>query len=95
MIINAKDNLSGVKETFYRFNNDISFTPYRNYVSLRKLDDGKHTIFFYSSDNVGNVEEIKSMTFSIDDKAPQPEMVYSGDFFVQSEKVSLSLPVHA
>jgi hypothetical protein len=92
MIINAKDNLSGVKETFYRFNNDISFTPYRNYVSLRKLDDGKHTIFFYSTDNVGNVEEIKSMTFSIDDKAPQPEMVYSGDFFVQSEKVKYISP---
>ena len=55
MIIMLKDNLS-VSKRHLSFNNDISFTPYRNYVSLRKLDDGKHTIFFYSSDNVGNIE---------------------------------------
>ena len=37
MQIHSTDNLSGVKGSFYRFDNDIKFSTYKNYISLKKL----------------------------------------------------------
>ncbi len=90
--ISSSDNLSGVKETLFRFDNDIGFSVYKKGIPLRKLNDGKHTLFFYSIDNVDNTEEIKSISFSIDDIPPEPEMVYSGDFFALTDKAKFISP---
>ncbi|NLG16291.1 MAG: hypothetical protein GX556_03040 [Fibrobacter sp.] len=90
--INSSDNLSGVKEILFRFDNDINFSVYKKGIPLRKLNDGKHTLFFYSTDNVDNAEEIKSLSFSIDDNPPEPEMVYSGDFFALTDKAKFISP---
>ena len=39
-------------------------------------EEGQHTIEFYSADNAGNVEEIKSVSFKIDKMPPTVQVIY-------------------
>jgi sugar lactone lactonase YvrE len=60
---------SGVKFTRYRIDNGgwmVSTTEF----NLTGLSEGTHTIEYYSEDNVGNTEDIKSLSLIIDNTAP-------------------------
>jgi len=63
----ANDNLSGVKETYYRIDN-ISWNKYTTSITIS--DEGTHLIEFYSYDNVMNKENVKNKTIKIDRTKP-------------------------
>jgi hypothetical protein len=60
---------SGVSATYVCINSTPSCTPVIEPPAYN-LDDGVHYIRYYSIDNAGNVEEIKTKAISIDNMAP-------------------------
>jgi hypothetical protein len=73
------DTISGIHETWYRFEVDKKFSTYKNTVSLKALKDGSHTVSYFSVDNAGNEEKPKSRSFVIDDTPPAPVVTFEGD----------------
>lgn len=64
--LSARDGVSGVLETQYALNG--AFTKYSNSVNVTK--EGANTLYYYSADNVGNSENTKSSSFTLDLTAP-------------------------
>jgi len=64
---NATDNLSGVDITKYKID-DGSWETYDGDIDV--VDNGEHTVYFYSIDNAGNIEGEKNTTFKIDKEKP-------------------------
>ena len=62
--LEAIDYISGVNYTMYKLDDGGEWTVYEDPFVVS--DDGEHTVYFYSVDNVGNVEEEKSCTFTIE-----------------------------
>ena len=75
IIITGIDALSGVDKIYYSINNE-NFKPYSDIISVS--DEGEYTLKYYSVDNVGNVEEIKTESFIIDITYPQTEYEIDG-----------------
>ncbi|MDR7073221.1 OmpL47-type beta-barrel domain-containing protein [Fictibacillus barbaricus] len=88
--LSAKDILSGVKSTQYR----IDGKEWKTYSTPFKLESGKFTIEYRSTDKAGNVESTKSISVIVDTEAPvttsktTPEK--SGNIFNQIVTVKLS-----
>jgi hypothetical protein len=74
VILNASDDLSGVNITKYRVKDDI----WQTYLEPFILDfDGEDILIeFYSIDNAGNQEEIKSVVIDIDKTKPWILLTY-------------------
>ena len=69
--LTATDSESGVANTDYKIDNgnfNQIIAPF--YFYLTGLSDGTHTIYYYSTDNAGNVEQTNSKTFILDNTAP-------------------------
>ncbi len=75
IIIKALDALSGVDKIYYSINNE-DYKPYAGTISL--IDEGEYIIKYYSVDNVGNTEEIKTEYFVIDISKPHTEYEIDG-----------------
>jgi hypothetical protein len=61
--LNATDDCTGVHYTNYRIDDD----PWTNYSAPFIVSEfGDHIVYFYSVDNVGNVETEKNQTFSVE-----------------------------
>jgi hypothetical protein len=73
--IAATDALSGVDKTYYSINNE-AFKPYSGSISLS--NEGEYVLKYYSVDNVGNVEEIKTESCIIDMTHPQTDYEIDG-----------------
>lgn len=58
----ATDDISGVNYTMYKLDSG-EWNEYNSPFVV--TESGQHTIYFYSVDNAGNEEEIKSCTFNI------------------------------
>ena len=58
----ATDDMSGVDYTKYKLDNGI-WTEYVAPIVVSKI--GNHTVYYYSVDNAGNIEEEKNKTFTI------------------------------
>lgn len=73
--LKAKDNEGGlgVKDTIYTLNGTNWF-DYTEPLTIE--DEGKYTITYQSRDNANNIEDQKSLTFHIDRKAPEAQIVY-------------------
>jgi len=69
----AHDNGSGVNRTMYRLDGG-DWQIYGEAMGIWR--NGEHTIEYYSVDNAGNTEEIKSYSFKLDNKPPEVEVVY-------------------
>lgn len=65
--VNVNDNLSSVAMTEYQVN-DGSWVTYTG--SIPAFGDGIYTVNYRSTDQAGNVEEIQTIEFKIDTKAP-------------------------
>jgi fibronectin type 3 domain-containing protein len=65
--IDNTDNLSGVHKTYYSINGS-EFTSGNE---IHITQDGTYSIEYYSIDNAGNIESIKSTDVKIDAKAPE------------------------
>lgn len=68
----AVDNLSGIYATGYRVDADPNYHPYAGPFTVS--GSGSHTVYFYSVDNAGNVEDVNApghtITFKIDGVPP-------------------------
>ena len=70
---------SGVSATYLCINSTPSCNPVIEPPAYN-LDDGVHYIRYYSIDNAGNVEEIKTKAISIDNIAPVTSATVAGTF---------------
>ena len=72
----AEDNLSGVMNRYWAINNN-AFNPFNNQYTPFDTD-GNFTIYYYSVDHVGNVEEVASRPFQVDVTGPEVTHQFSG-----------------
>jgi hypothetical protein len=67
VVLDPSDAVSGVKDTFF----DLDGTGFVRYAGAFVVTDGgDHTVNFYSTDNAGNTEAVKTVTFRIDNVPP-------------------------
>lgn len=64
---------SGVNETYYKINSETVFRIYNEPITF---NTGIHTLKFYSIDNVGNIEELKTQGIIIDDNSPDSSISF-------------------
>lgn len=78
--LNATDDISGVNATYYRINE----TDWNEYISPFIIsEEGENILIeFYSIDNAGNIETVKSSTLDIDKTPPK------GTFEFKIRKIS-------
>lgn len=76
--LTINDNLSGVKRTYYSFDNGKN-NYYGNQINTYDLSDGEHTLYYYAVDNVKNEETKNSFSFYLDKIAPVVENKVVGD----------------
>lgn len=67
IVLNARDNESGVKNTFY----SIDGESMKDYSSFVVENEGKHTVSFYSTDNVNNSNKQRDSKFHVDNTPPE------------------------
>jgi hypothetical protein len=81
--ISSTDNLSGLKNTFYIFDESNKFI-YGSQVKLSNLKDGNHVLKYWSIDNVKNseLENAKTFSFYLDKIAPVSKLDIVGDLFL-------------
>lgn len=90
LYLTAIDNLSGVSKSFYRFD-DQPFILYTvNKIDLTPLEDGTHSLEYYSEDNVGNRSAPIRFDFYYDKLAPLTATDILGDKFLYQDKVYFS-----
>jgi len=67
---------SGVKSIAYKVDNN-AWQLYSSAFDLRTFNEGEHTIYYYSQDNVNNTEQIKSIKVILDVTPPVTAMLSS------------------
>jgi len=88
--LDASDTKSGVKTTFYKFD-DGPFVPYNgNVLALNQLSEDRHVLTYYSIDKVGNKENPKTFSFFLDKSAPILTSDVLGDRFIVDGKIYFS-----
>jgi len=80
IVLTSADELSGVKDIFYKINN-LKEQKYTDPIELIKLDAGSCSITFYSIDNVGNKEETNKWDFIYDTNLPKAQISISGNVY--------------
>jgi len=74
--LNATDDLSGVNVTYYR----VDGRSWKIYTGPFVITGSKrHTLSFYSVDNAGNVENVKTKIVKIDITPPWTELILRGN----------------
>lgn len=73
--LEAKDQLSGVRKLEYAIN-DGKYTPYQKPLTFQ--DPGVYKVEYYSEDEVGNVEDKKSISFVVDPTPPYSDLTING-----------------
>jgi hypothetical protein len=74
--LTATDDMTGVDYTMYKLDSG-SWNIYT--IPFTVSDDRIHTIEYYSVDNSGNTESVKSADFKIDQMPPMTTHTFSGD----------------
>jgi large repetitive protein len=69
VVLTATDDQSGVAQTFYSING----SEFTEGTTFTVTEEGVNTVSFYSVDNAGNVEEVKTTEVKIDKTAPVTE----------------------
>jgi hypothetical protein len=64
--LKARDEMSGVENSYHA----LDGAPMTNYTTLSITTEGKHDYSYYSVDNVGNVEKLKTESFALDLSSP-------------------------
>lgn len=77
----ASDTYSGIKNIYFSLDGE-NFHEYNYSVSL--AEEGKHIIYYYAADNVGNPEEVRTSTFKIDLTAPESISTWKGLVFEEN-----------
>jgi len=59
----SEDILSGVNHTMYKLDDSEEYEVYKGPFVVS--DNSKHTVYFYSVDNAGNIEDVKPCEFAV------------------------------
>ena len=86
ILFSGNDDLSGVKETHAYFNEGTDRITEK--INFRSLEDGEHTVKYYSIDNVENKERINTFDFYLDKIPPKTEVMITGDRYKASSNVN-------
>ena len=90
VIFTGNDNMSGSRETHAFF--DEGTDRITENLGFKDLQDGEHTLTYYSIDNVGNEENKNIFDFYLDNTAPKTEIMISGDRHKASSNVNYISP---
>ncbi len=90
IFLEAKDNLAGVKKTYYRLDGGTLRTSLGNPLNLSTLDDGSHVLTYYSVDKVNNQETEQEFRFYLDKTAPITASDILGDRFIVNDQIYFS-----
>ncbi|WP_186326780.1 OmpL47-type beta-barrel domain-containing protein [Cytobacillus oceanisediminis] len=85
--LSATDNLSGVSKTYY----SVDGSSFAEGSSFELSEQGVYEVSYYSVDNAGNVEEVKTETVSIDTQAPETKSNIEDSWYKGEVEVSLSV----
>ena len=85
--LNSTDNLAGVQKSEYRIDNG-EWTAFNALIDLASLTDGKHSIGYRSSDNLGNLENEKLMMIVIDNTPPLAKINIGMPFYKSADGVN-------
>ena len=88
--LDKEDNGAGVKSTYYHFDNEPQKLLTGREIPFKQLDNGEHTLYYWSEDRVNNEEEKQSFSFYLDKVAPIASMDMLGDKFVVNDKIYFS-----
>ncbi|HZJ73412.1 MAG TPA: hypothetical protein VFC87_01290 [Perlabentimonas sp.] len=79
---------TGVQNTYYSIDNEKEKIYTRN-ISVEKLDEGEHTLTYYSVDEVGNTEEKQTFAFFVDRTPPMVfEEIIGNTYMVAGKEYS-------
>ena len=87
VILSSNDDASGIKEIRYK----IDDKDWKKYEGKFLLGNGKHNIKYYSIDNAGNVEEIKSIEIKIDEILPEISFKQPSNYLYISGRAVISI----
>ncbi len=88
--LDVSDAKSGVKATYYKFD-EGPYIPYNgNILPLNHLTEDNHVLTYYSEDKVGNKETPKTFKFFLDKSAPILTSDVLGDRFVVNNQIYFS-----
>ena len=65
LVLAAFDNGCGVNATYYRIAGTSGWEAYEKPLNLALLEPGLYTVEYYSVDNLGNAEEVKSLVVCV------------------------------
>lgn len=72
----SSDQLSGLENIFFTTGNSPAYQKYTD--SLTFTQEGEQALSYFSVDNVGNAEEVKNISFIVDNTAPQSKINVKG-----------------
>jgi hypothetical protein len=84
------DSISGVSKTFFRFDDEPARLYTGGMLNFSYLNDGEHTLYWYSIDNVRNQEAEQELKFYLDKTAPIMSSDVLGDKFIANDRVYFS-----
>ena len=88
--LTSKDELSGVKRTYYKYD-DGTERIYPAYpVGVKQLNDGDHSISYHSIDRVKNDEDERDFKFYLDKIAPVVKVEVQGDQYETNSRMYVS-----
>ena len=88
--LSVSDTVSGVASSHYKFDEE-KFRIYKGgNIAFSYLDDGYHTISYYSEDNVQNKGAEQNFRFYVDKTAPIMSADVLGDKFIVGKRVYFS-----
>ncbi|MDH5610418.1 MAG: hypothetical protein OEY56_13150 [Cyclobacteriaceae bacterium] len=89
LLLSANDASSGLKSIHYKMDgqNDQLFDEN---ISLKNLEEGVHSVTYYSIDNVGNREADKTFDFYLDRTQPEVLVTVEGDKYEIGSKIFVS-----
>ncbi|MGM0496897.1 MAG: OmpL47-type beta-barrel domain-containing protein [Bacteroidota bacterium] len=85
----SEDKLSEIKETYYTIDEGKKKT-YSASIKAKYLEEGEHTITYYSTDHVKNEEKEKTFEFYVDKTPPRVVEELMGNTYVAQGKEYLS-----
>jgi len=95
--LTSTDNLSGIKNIFYRINNG-AYIRYTTPISVNVLSGEQATISFYAEDNLGNKEDVQTIggkdnSVVVEGATTEQHVVF--EFYIDRDPPEVSLEVNS
>ncbi len=92
ILLTSGDQLSGVREIRYRFDNESTTRQYNpeTGIAVKDLPDGERVLHYFAIDQVDNVEVAREYRFELDRTAPEVEATLIGDVALVNDRQYVS-----